>query len=186
MQEASGYLPVEGPQTLRSELCATCHTLYTPYVDEEGEVAGTFPEQVPYLEWQHSDYADDTSCQDCHMPPAEGAVDIASTGGGPPRSPFAQHLFIGGNTYVLKMLWAFGEESGVMASSDHFASKVEQTLDQLQDRTATVSVDNVSVADARLAFDVAVQTRTGHKEPAGRQTRQRVGSAPLAILRSQA
>jgi hypothetical protein len=167
MQDVSDFLPVEGPQTLRSELCATCHTLYTPYVDEEGEVAGTFPEQVPYLEWQHSDYADDTSCQDCHMPPAEGAVDIASTGGGPPRSPFAQHLFIGGNTYVLKMLWAFGEEIGVTASSDHFASKVEQTLDQLQDRTATVSVDNVSVADARLAFDVAVQTRTGHKFPSG-------------------
>jgi len=167
MQDASGYRPVEGPQTLRSELCATCHTLYTPYVDEQGEVAGTFPEQVPYLEWQHSDYAADTSCQDCHMPPAEGAVEIATIGGGPPRSPFARHLFIGGNTYVLKMLWAFGEEIGVTASSDHFAKKVEQTLEQLQDRTATVSVENVGVADGRLAFDVAVQTRTGHKFPSG-------------------
>jgi hypothetical protein len=167
MQDVSGFLPVEGPQTLRSELCATCHTLYTPYVDEEGEVAGTFPEQVPYLEWQHSDYSEDTSCQDCHMPPAEGAVDIASTGGGPPRSPFAQHLFIGGNTYVLKMLWTFGEEIGVTASSDHFAQKVEQTMTQLQDRTATVSVENVSVADSALTFDVAVQAQTGHKFPTG-------------------
>jgi hypothetical protein len=167
MQEASGYLPIEGPHTLRSELCATCHTLYTPYVDEEGEVAGTFPEQVPYLEWQHSDYADDTSCQDCHMPPAEGAVEIASIGGGPPRSPFAQHLFVGGNTYVLRMLWAFGEEIGVTASSDHFERKVEQTLEQLQDRTATLTLENVSVADSDLAFDVAVKSQTGHKLPSG-------------------
>ena len=167
MQEASGYLPVKGPHTLRSELCATCHTLYTPYVDEQGEVAGTFPEQVPYLEWQHSDYADDTSCQDCHMPPAEGAVEIATTGGGPPRSPFAQHLFIGGNTYVLKMLWAFGEEIGVTASSDHFARKVEQTLDQLRNRTAILSLENVTVADSGLTFDVAVRSQTGHKLPSG-------------------
>jgi hypothetical protein len=167
MQNVSGFRPVEGPQTLRSELCATCHTLYTPYVDEEGQVAGTFPEQVPYLEWQHSDYVDTDSCQDCHMPPAEGAVRLATTGGGPPRSPFARHLFIGGNTYVLKMLWARGEEIGVTASSDHFARKVEHTLDQLQARTATLTIEDPTVSDSRLTFDVAVQIQTGHKFPTG-------------------
>jgi hypothetical protein len=167
MQEVSGYRPVEGPQTLRSELCATCHTLYTPYVDEDGQVAGIFPEQVPYLEWQHSDYEATHVCQDCHMPPAQGAVRLASVGGGPPRSPFAQHLFIGGNAYVLKMLWAFGEEIGVTASSDHFARKVEQTLEQLRAHTAVLTVEEISVAESRLSFNVLVRSQTGHKFPTG-------------------
>ncbi len=167
MQRASGYRPVEGPHTLRSELCATCHTLYTPYVDQGGEVAGTFPEQVPYLEWQHSPYADTHACQDCHMPAAEGAVRLASTGGGPPRRPFGIHRFIGGNVYVLNMLWAFGEDLGVTASSDHFARKVDQTLDQLQNRTAALAVEGLTVAEGRLSFDVVVDNQAGHKFPTG-------------------
>lgn len=36
--------------------CATCHTLFTPYVDNEGNVAGEAPEQTPYLEWKNSIY----------------------------------------------------------------------------------------------------------------------------------
>jgi hypothetical protein len=167
MQDVSGYLPVRGPHTTQSELCATCHTLYTPYVDADGEVAGEFPEQVPYLEWQHSDYAQTKACQDCHMPPAEGAVRLASVGGGPPRSPFAQHLFIGGNTYVLELLWTFGEERAVTASSEDFQKKINQTLEQLQRRTATVTVEEAQVANSRLTMVVAIESQVGHKLPTG-------------------
>jgi hypothetical protein len=172
MQDMSGFLPVEGPQTRRSELCATCHTLYTPYVDEAGEIAGTFPEQVPYLEWQHSDYAATQSCQDCHMPAAEGAVRLSTMGGGPPRSPFAQHFFIGGNTYILSMLRAFGEELEVTASSEHFTKKIEQTLDQLQNRTATVTVDAANVSGSDLALAITVRSEAGHKFPTGYPSRR--------------
>jgi hypothetical protein len=167
MREGSGYLPLEGPQTTQSELCATCHTLYTPYVDADGEIAGEFPEQVPYLEWRHSDYAETHVCQDCHMPPAEGEVQIASIGGGPPRSPFAQHLFIGGNAYVLEMLRTFGEEWAVTASSEHFQRKIDQTLEQLQERTATVAVEQAEVDDSGLVAVVAVRNEAGHKLPTG-------------------
>lgn len=167
MHDVSGFRPIEGQHTGQSELCATCHTLYTPYVDESGEVAGTFPEQVPYLEWQHSDYAEWGACQDCHMPVAGGAVRLATTGGGPPRSPFAQHRFIGGNTYVLKMLWAFGEDLDVTASSDHFARKITQTLEQLQERTATLSVEQGAITDSHVTFDVVVRSLAGHKVPTG-------------------
>jgi hypothetical protein len=165
MQETSGFRPVEGLQTVSSELCASCHTLYTPFVDEQGKVAGTFPEQVPYFEWQHSGYADDTSCQSCHMPTAQGGVRLSIIGGGPPRSPFAQHLFVGGNVYVLKMLRALGEQIGVTTSSDQFSNKVEHTLDQLHARTATLSVENTGLGESGLTFDVAVQIQTGHKFP---------------------
>ncbi len=58
MRSASGYIPEEGGHIQSSELCGACHTLYTPTVDNEGDVAGLFPEQMPYIEWQASDYAD--------------------------------------------------------------------------------------------------------------------------------
>jgi hypothetical protein len=167
MQDVSGYLPVQGPQTTQSELCATCHTLYTPYVDSDDQIAGEFPEQVPYLEWQHSDYAQTHACQDCHMPPAQGSVRLASIGGGPPRRPFAQHLFIGGNAYVLNLLRTFGEARAVTASSEHFQRKIDQTLEQLQERTATVTVEEVEFADSRLTMVVAVESAVGHKLPTG-------------------
>jgi hypothetical protein len=167
MQSVSGYLPVQGPQTTQSELCATCHTLYTPYVDPDGQVLGEFPEQVPYLEWQHSDYEQTHVCQDCHMPPAQGSVRLTSTGGGPPRSPFAQHLFIGGNAYVLELLRSSGEERAVTASSEDFQRKIDQTLEQLQGRTARVAVEEVQVADSRLTAVVAIESEAGHKLPTG-------------------
>lgn len=172
MRNESGYIPIEAEQTGSAELCASCHTLYTPYVGEDGEVAGTFPEQVPYLEWQHSVYADSRVCQDCHMPAADGRVKTATTPGSASREPFAQHRFIGGNTYVLKMLWAFGEELGVTASSDQFARKVAQTLDQLENRTAGVALQNVTLSDGALRFDVSVESFTGHKLPTGFPSRR--------------
>jgi mono/diheme cytochrome c family protein len=172
MQDVSGYRPVEAAHTGRSELCAACHTLYTPYVDGDGEIAGTFPEQVPYLEWQHSDYEGVEGCQDCHMPPADGAVPLASMGGGPPRSPFSRHLFIGGNAYMLKMLQAFGEEIGVTASSEHFQRKLDQTMVQLQDRSAALTVGEAALSEGQLTLAVSVETKAGHKVPTGFPSRR--------------
>jgi hypothetical protein len=167
MQDVSGYLPVQGPHTTQSELCATCHTLYTPYVDVDGQIAGEFPEQVPYLEWQHSQYEQTHACQDCHMPPAQGGVRLASVGGGPPRSPFGQHLFIGGNVYLLSLLQTFGEAHAVTASSEHFQRKIDQTLEQLQERTARVTIEETEVADSHLTTVIAVNSAVGHKLPTG-------------------
>ena len=50
MQMMSGYTPVFGEQIHESELCATCHTLFTPTVDNDGNIIGEAPEQTPYLE----------------------------------------------------------------------------------------------------------------------------------------
>jgi hypothetical protein len=171
MQSASGFIPVQGQHIMQAELCATCHTLYTPYVDATGQIAGEFPEQIPYLEWTHSDYQQTQACQDCHMPAAQGAARISTTGG-PPRSPFAQHVFVGGNAYMLEVLRTFGEEWGVTASSEQFEAKKGHTVDQLQNRTATLAIEEVEFSRSQLMATVTIQSLVGHKFPTGFPSRR--------------
>ncbi|MGD2158012.1 MAG: hypothetical protein PVG32_14145, partial [Anaerolineales bacterium] len=165
MQGASGFAPVESPHVEESELCATCHTLYTPYLDAKGEIAGEFPEQMPYLEWLHSDYPEAKSCQGCHMPQAQGGVVLSITGG-EPRSPFYQHEFVGGNVYMLDILRTYGEEMNVIASEAEFAAKAMSVSDQLQNRTVSITAD-ASLSDSELLVNVAVESHVGHKFPSG-------------------
>lgn len=171
MQGASGYIPEQGLHLSGSELCATCHTLYTPYVDANGEIAGEFPEQVPYFEWYYSDYRSIENCQGCHMPEAEGGVRIATTSE-VLRSPFAQHSFVGGNTYMLKILDQFGDELGVTASSENFQTTIERTLDQLQDDTAVLTVEEARLSGSRILLDLAIDSLVGHKFPTGFPSRR--------------
>ncbi len=71
MRNSAGYTPEEGKHVEKAELCAICHTLYTPFLDDSGNVAGKFPEQTPYLEWLNSQYSPDMPCQKCHCPRAQ-------------------------------------------------------------------------------------------------------------------
>ena len=78
MQIHTNYLPEFGAHTNSAALCATCHNLVTPYVDTNGQIAGEFPEQMPFTEWQNSAFgAGNVACQACHMPQAEGGVVIS-------------------------------------------------------------------------------------------------------------
>jgi hypothetical protein len=45
-----GFQPVAASEHIRqSEMCATCHTLYTTSLGPGGKVVGTLPEQTPFL-----------------------------------------------------------------------------------------------------------------------------------------
>jgi hypothetical protein len=171
MQGASGFIPVQGEHMGSSEFCATCHTLYTPYVDANGQIAGEFPEQMPYQEWSHSDYGDTHTCQDCHMPTAQGGVQVSITGG-EPRSPFYQHTSVGGNSYMLDLLRVFGEEIEVTASSQQFETSIERTLGQLKNRTATVTFEGIDLSGSQLTAKVILDTQVGHKFPTGFPSRR--------------
>ncbi len=171
MQQASGFIPIESLHVEQAELCATCHTLYTPFVDAEGQIAGEFPEQTPYLEWLASSFGGSLTCQGCHMPQAEGRVKISITGG-PPISPFHQHIFVGGNAYMLKILQAFGDEMAVTASSAQFQDKQEQVAAQLSGRTASVRLEEVNLDGATLRVEVAMASMVGHKLPTGFPSRR--------------
>jgi hypothetical protein len=171
MQSTSGYIPVQSLHVKASELCATCHTLYTPYLDVDGQIAGEFPEQTPYLEWQASSFGGNIPCQACHMPPASGAVRLSITGG-PPHSPFHQHVFTGGNAYMLRVLEYFGPDLAATASSEQFRQKQDQVADQLQRRTANLVLKDLSLDGSQLTTSVAITSMVGHKLPTGFPSRR--------------
>jgi hypothetical protein len=171
MQSSSGYRPIQGLQLSRSALCASCHTLYTSYVDASGKIAGEFPEQVPFFEWYYSSYRNTRTCQDCHMPEADGGAKISSFSR-TLRSPFAVHSFVGGNAYMLGVLDEFGDELGVTASSENFEAAIERALNQLQNISATVEFEDVRLSGTRIIADVVVRNLAGHKLPTGFPSRR--------------
>ncbi len=63
-----GYQPTFAKHIRDAALCGSCHQLYTTARGEGGKEIGTLPEQMPYLEWLHSDYPEKETCQTCHMP----------------------------------------------------------------------------------------------------------------------
>jgi hypothetical protein len=171
MVAGSGYVPTGSQHISSSEMCATCHTLYTPTIDAQGQIVGEFPEQVPYLEWFYSSYRRTESCAGCHMPQAEGGVAIASSSTNP-RSPFARHVFAGANPYLLTMLQTFGGELGVTASTENLQENIDVSLDLLQTETAEVTLEDLELVGARLRGVVEVENLAGHKFPTAYPSRR--------------
>lgn len=174
MRASSGFTPLLGPQTVDAGLCATCHTLYTPYLDDAGEVKGTFPEQTPFLEWQHGAYAKEgTICQNCHMPEAAGPVALSNVPRNlQARSPFVQHHFVGGNVFMLDVLKSHVEDLGLTASTDNLDATRARTMAQLQDRAAALSIAKAEASGDDLTVVVKVESKAGHKFPTGFPSRR--------------
>ena len=180
MRNNLGFTPVEGAHTTRSGLCGSCHNLETPFVDADGTIQGTFPEQMTYLEWEHSGFnsaeAVGRECQECHMPVADGGV-VLSNRGGPglkleARSPFAQHHFVGGNEFMLKLMAAHLDELGLTASSQQIEDTRVRLISRMQSATASLSVSDIRSGDGYLELGFLVTNLAGHKFPSGFPSRR--------------
>ena len=171
MRSATGLTPTESPHVRQSELCATCHTLFTQALDAQGRPAGRLPEQVPYLEWQHSAYRDERSCQDCHMPAVAEPTAIASVVG-EPREGLSRHTFLGGNVFMLRMLNRYRNALGVTAPSHELEAAAAATARQLQVDTATVQIADAGRTGPNATFTLVIGNLTGHKLPTGYPSRR--------------
>ncbi len=171
MQSAARHAQETSEHLRRSELCATCHTLYTHSLDETGEQIGELPEQVPYLEWLESDFADSQSCQDCHMPELEQETAITSVLG-EPRPRFSRHVFRGGNAFMLGILNAHRGELGVEALPQELDATIERTRQFLGTQTARIEIGALERTGRGVSFRVDLRNLAGHKLPTAYPSRR--------------
>jgi len=191
MVEQANYQVQQGKHLQSPGLCGSCHTLFTDILDADGEAHGLFAEQTPYLEWRNSIFNTERedpapeaqTCQGCHMPrrDVEGQTISTRIARDPlgsdfaelsPRTPYARHLFVGGNTLIPALLRDYPDVFNALASREAFDAVIALARQQLQERTARVTLAEVRRDAEMLVFDVRVTNLTGHKFPTGHPSRR--------------
>ena len=171
MHSAATFRPSASTHIQRSELCATCHTLFTTALDEAGQQIGTLPEQVPYQEWLHSDYRATNSCQSCHMPEVAAEAPIASVLG-QPRPNVSQHTFLGANAFMLDILRKNRGELGVAALPRELEAAAAETREFLSTRAATLAIAAAQRTAGGVELTLDLRSSTGHKLPTAYPSRR--------------
>ena len=172
MQSSTGgFLPTEAAHIRDSALCGTCHTLSTQALGTDGKKIGSFPEQMPYLEWLHSNYPGKSSCQSCHMPEVHEEVAVTSVLG-PPRAGMRRHEFVAANFFMQHMLNKYRGDLSVSALPQELTSAAGRTVAFLRTQSARVSIRNLESSSSRLTMEVFVENLSGHKLPTAYPSRR--------------
>ncbi len=171
MRSATGFEQTEAAHVQQSEMCATCHTLYTHAVAPEGKVSPEFPEQMPYREWLQSEFKTTKSCQSCHMKVVEDPTPITSVLG-EPREGLSRHDFVGANFFMLSLLNRFRGDLGVVARPAELDAAVLRTKSFLQTEAASLEVTEARQTGNQVEAEILVRNLAGHKLPSGYPSRR--------------
>jgi cytochrome c551/c552 len=166
-----GFLPEQEAHIRDAALCAGCHTLITNALGPNGQTIAHFPEQVPFQEWQHSDYNGKKTCQDCHMPAVNGPTPITALYG-QMRDGARHHYFVGANFFVQSLLNEHRDELQTVARPQDLEAAAARTRDFLSTQAARVTIEDPDVSAGHLSFTVLAQNLTGHKLPTAYPSRR--------------
>lgn len=166
----TGFRPTPAEHISDSAMCATCHNLKTPFVDEDGNLMSNtpdteFPEQMVYSEWENSAFADSAtarSCQDCHMPRTDGVKISTRPMNLAPRDAFSRHSLVGANTTMLDILATNRAALGVSANG--FDTAIARSRAMLES-AADIEVVNQARLNDELYVQLRINNRSGHKLP---------------------
>jgi hypothetical protein len=173
MNSATGFSPQKAAHIRESALCGSCHTLYTHALDSNGNIVAELPEQMPYIEWMHSDYAEVKNCQDCHMEEIAGEASISAVLGVSRSNPKV-HSFIGGNFFMLHMLSKNTLTLGLQALPAELNAAAQVSRALLADSTAEITIDtsSISIANDTIQLPVIIENLAGHKLPTAYPSRR--------------
>jgi hypothetical protein len=165
------YLPTHGEHIRDSGLCGSCHTLYTSALGPHGEKLAKFPEQMPFQEWQHSDYRTKQTCQNCHMPEVKEAVAVTAVYG-QLREGMHRHVFVGSNFVMEGMLQDHRYELATAALPEEMDAAMKRTAEFLRTQAAKVTIPSVERTANGIAVEVHVENYGGHKLPTAYPSRR--------------
>ncbi|MGA6927485.1 MAG: hypothetical protein WBY88_17485, partial [Desulfosarcina sp.] len=171
MQSAAQLVPTKGIHMQDSALCGSCHTLYTHARGPNGEIVGKLPEQVPYLEWRHSDYGQVQSCQSCHMPLLEDPMHITNVLS-QPRKDFSRHIFRGGN-FLMPLIFNQNRNAlKISTLTQNLVQTARETRANLTTSAARLSIRQKDASSDFTEVQVKLTNLAGHKLPTAYPSRR--------------
>ena len=170
MQFFVEFTPEYSAHVSQSEFCASCHTLITQPVDFASvPIGGSFVEQATFHEWKNSSYSTNgVSCQHCHLPRINDSIKLATDYPFvPARSPFGQHVLVGGNAFMLKLMSNNMTAIGATCEPYNFDTTIARTIRYLRDSTLAMQVIQTGRSNDTVYYDVDLRNKAGHKFPSG-------------------
>lgn len=158
-----------------SRLCGQCHDITSPLlqghrVEASGVVDTTRPFAVErtFSEWRASAFAGRAqTCQSCHMPVVDHAVQVATFGSFPDtlRDGVSRHDLLGAASWQLR---AIAETIPEVAPgvTIHLTDNADR-IDAFMRTAASVEIRASALTGASATATVRVTNHTGHKLPTG-------------------